>query len=209
MMESDTTTLDNNVNIPIGGLSGLQSQRHENGSTFLCFDASTHPGWSCFYWKVWSWWLSFKSSRKWDSALNTRGHELWKLERYLSLTGTESLHNFCPCSKPTGSGCPWWNFPVVSVGGFARAGQAWRSGNHNRRVGGQCLGTPGSAYREVQAYVLAWNPLGVSLVLSVSRYTPHAKEQRLLTNHCPCKGAFNCYLVTKKSHSDLNALWIN
>lgn len=136
MMESDTTTLDNNVSIPIGGLSGLQSQRHENGSTFLCFDASTHPGWSCFYWKVWSWWLSFKSSRKWDSALNTRGHELWKLERHLSLTGTESLQNFCPCSKPTGRGCPWWNFPVVSVGGFAGAGQAWRSGNHNRRVGG-------------------------------------------------------------------------
>lgn len=32
MIENDTTMLDNNVNIPTGSLSGLQSQRHENGS---------------------------------------------------------------------------------------------------------------------------------------------------------------------------------
>lgn len=66
MIENDTTTLDNNVNIPTGGLSGLQSQRHENGSTFLCFDASTHLGWSCFYWKVWSrcLWQQFQKFKK-------------------------------------------------------------------------------------------------------------------------------------------------
>lgn len=91
-----------------------------------------------------------------------------------------------------------------SVGGSAGAARPWGSGNHNWRGGGSVLGLQG-----VQKYVLAWNSLGVSLVLSVSCSPPHAKGQGLLNNYCPRKGTFSPYLVTKKLHSDLRALWMN